>query len=200
MSVPLRPFDLVRLRVEHPDLKVIDVRTPGEFAASHIPGSYNVPLPELGEHRAEIRAASAPVVLVCQSGRRAAQAETQLAEAGLLDVHVLEGGLQAWQAAEQPTAHDDAGPLPWTLERQVRLVAGGLVAASIAISVVWPQGRYLAGAVGVGLAGAALTDSCILGNLLARMPYNRRSADAGCDMPTVVAELTGLTERSGTPS
>jgi hypothetical protein len=32
------------------------------------------------------------------------------------------------------------------------------------------------------------------------MPYNRRSADAGCDMPTVVAELTGLTERSGTPS
>ena len=134
------------------------------------------------------------MVLVCQSGRRAAQAEAQLADAGLPGVHVLEGGLQAWEAAAQPIARIEAGALPWTLERQVRLVAGGLVATAIATSVVWPPARYLAGAAGAGLVVAALRDSCVMGNLLARLPYNRRSATARCDMPTVVAELSGQSE------
>lgn len=194
MPVPLRPADVVRLRAEHPDVRVIDVRTPAEFAARHIPGSYNVPLPDLVEHRAEIRATSGPVVLVCQSGRRAEQAETKLAEVGLSGVHVLDGGLQAWEAAEQSIARIELGSLPWTLERQVRLVAGGIVATAIAVSVVWSPVRYLAGAIGAGLVGAALTDSCLMGNLLARLPYNRSGGAAGCDMPTVVAQLTDRPE------
>ena len=68
---PSRPIDLHRLRSEHPDVRVIDVRTPGEFAGRHIPGSYNVPLPDLAEHRAELTSPDAgPVVLVCESGGR----------------------------------------------------------------------------------------------------------------------------------
>ncbi len=189
MSVTFRPADLVRLRTIQPDVRVIDVRTPGEFAAGHIPGSYNVPLPDLAEHRTEIRSASSPVVLVCQSGRRAEQAESKLADVGLTSVHVLDGGLVAWEAAAQPIAQIESGLRPWTLERQVRLVAGGIVVTAIAGSVTWPPARYLAGAVGGGLVVAALTDTCMMGNMLGRLPYNRRGVAASCDMPTVVAEL-----------
>ncbi len=56
--------------------RVLDVRTPGEFRTVHIPGSYNVPLDTLREHRAELLThLDEDVVLVCRSGARAAQAE-----------------------------------------------------------------------------------------------------------------------------
>ena len=58
--------------------RLLDVRTPAEFASAHIPGSYNVALDTLHEHRAELtRALDTQVVLVCGSGRRAEQAEHQ---------------------------------------------------------------------------------------------------------------------------
>jgi rhodanese-related sulfurtransferase len=192
---PLRPIDLERIRVDRPDARVIDVRTPGEFAGRHIPGSYNVPLPELAEHQAELTAASTgPVVLVCESGRRAGMGEIQLADAGLGDIHVLEGGVAAWEANGLPLARLEGHDLPWTLERQVRLVAGTLVASSVAASVIFPPAAFLAGAVGAGLAVAALTDTCTMGLVLSKLPYNRRPA--ACDMPTVVEQLTNTTEAS----
>jgi rhodanese-related sulfurtransferase len=185
-----RPEDLERLRAAEPDTRVIDVRTPGEFAGRHIPGSYNVPLPDLGEHRSELVATEgAPVVLVCESGRRAGVAEEQLAAHGLGRVHVLSGGVQAWEAEGRPLRRLDPSTAPWALERQVRLVAGGIVAGAVAASVGWPAARYVAGAVGVGLVVAALTDTCTMGLLLSRLPYNRRST-AGCDLPTIVSTLT----------
>lgn len=56
---------------QHAPLKIIDVRTPAEFEAVHIPGSYNVPLDALPAHRAELRdTLRAPAVLVCCSGAR----------------------------------------------------------------------------------------------------------------------------------
>ena len=72
------PADLAALQTAHPEVRVIDVRTPAEYAAAHVPGSVNVPLPDLDEHRAELTAPGAgPTVLVCRSGRRAAAAEAQ---------------------------------------------------------------------------------------------------------------------------
>jgi len=195
MTATFRPSDLVRLRNDNPDVRVIDVRTPGEFAGGHIAGSYNVPLPDLPEHRAEFRAAASPVVLVCQSGRRAGQAESTLTALGWNEVHVLDGGLQAWQAASLPVSSTEGLNVPWVLERQVRLVAGGIVATAVATSVVWPGARFVAGAVGAGLVMAAVTNSCVMGSVLARLPYNRRTVSS-CDMPTVIAELTDRREMS----
>jgi rhodanese-related sulfurtransferase len=78
--------------------RVLDVRTAAEFRTVHIPGSYNVPLDLLREHRGELsRHLEQDVVLVCRSGARAGQAETLLADTGLPNVHVLDGGLLAWQ-------------------------------------------------------------------------------------------------------
>lgn len=183
------PADLDRLRADHPDLRILDVRTPGEFAESHIVGSYNVPLPDLDEHRAELTSGdTGPVVLVCRSGKRAETAEAQLLEAGLDGIHVLAGGVLEWERSGRDLTRTE-GPAPWALERQIRLVAGGVVAASIAASIAWPAARYVAGAVGAGLVVAAVTDTCVMGMLLARLPYNRRGSNT-CDMPTVVSHLT----------
>jgi rhodanese-related sulfurtransferase len=192
-STPLRPADLARLRADQPDLRIVDVRTPGEFAGRHIPGSYNVPLPQLAEHRAELTARSTvPVVLVCESGRRAGQAEQQLADAGLTQVHVLDGGVAAWETAGLELVRPE-GPAPWSLERQVRLVAGAIVAVSILVSIAWPPARFVAGFVGAGLTFAALTDTCAMGMALAKLPYNTRQRNT-CDLPSVVSQITEPTE------
>ena len=99
--------------------RVLDVRTPGEFETAHIAGAYNVPLDLLREHRDEIiKHLDDDVVLVCRSGQRAAQAEETLRTAGLDNVHILDGGITAWEAKGFAV---NRGAQRWDLERQVRL-------------------------------------------------------------------------------
>ena len=165
--------------------RLVDVRTPAEFTTAHIPGSYNVPLDLLREHRDELRRhLEQDVVLVCRSGARAGQAESLLAETGLPNLHVLEGGITAWQQdTEAPVTR---GQAKWALERQVRLVAGGLVLTGVLASIAFPPAKWLSAAIGAGLAFAAITDSCAMGMLLSKLPYNR---DASCTLDSVLAEL-----------
>ena len=164
--------------------RVLDVRTPGEFDTVHMPGAYNVPLDLLREHRDEILShLDQDVVLVCHSGQRAAQAEETLRKAGLTNVHVLSGGITAWQAKGFGV---NRGAQRWDLERQVRLIAGLIVTLSILASIVVPGAKWVAFAIGAGLAFAALTNTCAMGMLLARLPYNR---GASCDLQTVVSQL-----------
>lgn len=164
--------------------RVIDVRSAAEFGAAHIPGSYNVPLPLLREHRAEfVEPLDEQIVLVCRTDRRAGQAEEVLAAAGLSRLHVLAGGMNAWQEADRPVGR---GKGRWDLERQVRLVAGGLVATGVLASTVAPRAKWLAGFVGAGLVTAAATDSCLMGSLLSKLPYNR---DVEPDVREVVSAL-----------
>ncbi|MEV4346502.1 rhodanese-like domain-containing protein [Actinoplanes sp. NPDC049596] len=161
--------------------RVLDVRTPGEFDSAHIPGAYNVPLDLLREHRAELLAhLDDQIVLVCRSGARATQAFTDI---GLPNVKILEGGMLAWQAADAPV--NRIRPR-WDLERQVRLVAGGIVLAGILGSLLVPGLQWVAALVGAGLAIAALTNTCAMGMLLAKLPYNR---GATCDLDSIVGRL-----------
>jgi rhodanese-related sulfurtransferase len=176
--MPLSPARLdaatLRERLAGPEPpRLLDVRTPAEFAAVHIPGSDNVPLDLLREHRDELGRRLGDVVLVCRSGARAAQAERALAEAGLPGVHVLDGGITAWQASGAPV---NRGRAAWDLERQVRLVAGTLVLAGVLGGLAVPALRWLAAAIGAGLTIAALTNTCAMGMLLARLPFNRGPA------------------------
>lgn len=169
--------------------RVIDVRTPAEFEAAHIPGSYNVPLHLLQEHTAEIAGhLDQNVVLVCRSGMRAAQAERTLAGSNLPNVRLLDGGVLAWQRLSAPMT---VGRNRWDIERQVRLVAGSLVLLFVLGGIALPGLQFLAGAVGAGLAVAALTNTCAMGMLLSKLPYNR---GATCDVSTVVSRLRGATQ------
>src|SRR5690242_8012305 len=64
------------LVTRHVPMTILDVRTPAEFEAAHIPGSYNVPLDQLPEHAGELGSVlGGPAILVCRSGARARQAE-----------------------------------------------------------------------------------------------------------------------------
>ncbi|MFU8839584.1 MAG: rhodanese-like domain-containing protein [Nitriliruptoraceae bacterium] len=155
------------------EVTVIDVRTPGEFETVHIPSADNLPLDRLDHHADRLRAlvqAEAEVVLVCRSGNRAHQAQDALVEQGLPRLPILEGGMLAWQAGDGPVVQD---VIRWDLERQVRLTAGLIVLASILLSIVWPPARFVAGALGVGLIIAAVTNTCAMGMLLSKLPYNR---------------------------
>lgn len=164
--------------------RLLDVRTPAEFRTAHIPGAYNVPLDTLREHRGDLLAhLDEQVVLVCRSGNRATQAERALAEVGLPNLRVLDGGMLAWSAAAGDVAR---GRATWELERQVRLVAGGIVFVSVVGSLLVPGLQWLAAAIGAGLAIAALTNTCAMGALLARLPYNRGPRQ---DVAAIVAQL-----------
>ncbi|MDP9408561.1 MAG: rhodanese-like domain-containing protein [Actinomycetota bacterium] len=150
---------------------VLDVRTPAEFETVRIPGSINVPLPLVEKHAGQLAARlHRDVVLVCQSGARATQAQQRLAGVGAERLHVLDGGVPAYETAGGSVVR---GPARWALERQVRLVAGTLVLTSIAASLRWPTTRFVAGGIGAGLTISALTDTCTMGRVLAALPYNR---------------------------
>lgn len=167
-------------------VRMLDVRSPAEFETVHIPGAYNVPLDTLGEHATDIQHhVEDPVVLVCRSGMRASQAEARLAATGMSNVKVLEGGMVAWEGSGGSVKR---GVARWDIERQVRLVAGAIVLAAIVVSIWVPAARFVAGAVGLGLTVAALTNTCAMGMALAKLPYNRA---ASCDVDVVVAQLTG---------
>lgn len=172
MSVPVCISPAV-LQDRLDEVVVVDVRTPGEFESVHLPSSRNRPLDELDAHLEELReliGSGAEVVLTCRSGARAHQAQARLAAAGLPELPLLEGGIVAWQASDGPVVQD---VFRWDLERQVRLVAGGIVATSVAASIVFPPARFVAGFVGAGLVFAATTNSCAMGAVLSRLPYNR---------------------------
>lgn len=84
------------------ELTVIDVRTPGEFAAGHLEGAVNMDV-EGGQFSAMI--ADLPTdgayMVYCQSGRRSALAAQAMIDAGFTQVYDL-GGIADWQAAGLP--------------------------------------------------------------------------------------------------
>lgn len=179
----IHPSELRQLRQEDPNIRILDVRTGGEFESVHIPGSFNVPLDMLAEHVREVAHLDKPVILVCQSGGRATTAQEKLNSAGKTNLRVLEGGMGAWMLAGGDVVKGDE---KWALERQVRGVAGTLVFASILASLKFPRFRFLAGGVGFGLLFSALTNTCAMGVLLGKLPYNRGPK---CDLDCVIRDM-----------
>ncbi|MCV9996334.1 rhodanese-like domain-containing protein [Paeniglutamicibacter sp. ZC-3] len=167
---------------------VLDVRSAAEFESLHIKGSYNVPLPLLAEHTAELAARlDTKVVLVCQSGVRATEARSKLAGVGFNDAHVLVGGVPGYQQAGGETVQ---GSKRWALERQVRMAAGSLVVAGLAGGkFLSPQLRTVAGVIGAGLTFSAATNTCAMGKALSKMPWNKTGNEPTRE--SVIAQLPG---------
>ncbi|MDY7104856.1 MAG: rhodanese-like domain-containing protein [Actinomycetota bacterium] len=175
--------ELRQLVASDPAVRVLDVRTPGEFESTHIRGSYNVPLDLLGEHARDLGDVEHPIVLVCQSGARASRAQERLNAEGKTNLHVLRGGVPAWEAAGGEVVRRGER---WALDRQVRGVAGAISLASILTSLVYPPALVVAGFVAAGLTFSAVTNTCALGMALSRLPYNRGPR---CDIEGVLREM-----------
>jgi len=80
------------------DLRVVDIRSPREFARGHVPGSENIPFPELTTRVAELDGAER-VVTVCPHGVASQQAAELVGSyAGTADARVesLRGGIEGW--------------------------------------------------------------------------------------------------------
>ncbi len=103
----------------------------------------------------------------------------------MANIHVLDGGVNAWLAAGLPTVK---GTKRMSLERQVRIVAGGLAAVGGVLALlVNPWFAALPAVIGSGLVFAGVTDTCTMAMLLAKLPYNR---PPGRDVGLMVRELT----------
>jgi rhodanese-related sulfurtransferase len=171
----ITPTELQQHLSNQADLAVLDVRTPAEFSAVHVPQARNFPLDTLDPQAllaaGAIRAGQ-PVYLLCQGGGRATRAAEKFVQQGLEQAVVVEGGTNAWIAAKLPVTRG-AGAI--SLERQVRIGAGALVLAGVILGVlVHPYFIGLSAFVGAGLVFAGITDWCGMGLLLAKAPWNQR--------------------------
>ncbi len=153
------------------ECQVIDVREFSEYNSERIADAQLMPLSNFERHADEIDH-SKPVYLMCRSGNRAKQAADKLMKKGFTDIHVIEGGMAAWGGANLPIIKGDSKV--WSLERQVRFTAGLIVLTGILLGVFVTPYLYLISAfVGAGLMFSALTDTCGMGMILARMPWNQ---------------------------
>jgi metal-sulfur cluster biosynthetic enzyme/rhodanese-related sulfurtransferase len=92
----IEPAEALALRERLPDLCVLDVRTPAEFATGHIPNAVSIPLDELEDRLGELPAREAPLLVTCAAGGRATQACQTLAARGWTNLLNLSGGMHAW--------------------------------------------------------------------------------------------------------
>lgn len=153
------------------ECQVIDVREFSEFNSERIADAQLMPLSNFEKHADEIDH-SKPVYLMCRSGNRAKQAAEKLISKGFTDIHVVEGGMVAWAGANLPVVKGESKV--WSLERQVRFTAGMFVLTGVLLGVFVSPYLYLLSAfVGGGLMFSALTDTCGMGMVLARMPWNK---------------------------
>ncbi len=150
--------------------QLMDVRSLQEYAEGHIPGAMNVPM-EQAEARLEDLNAQDPVVLICQSGRRAGMTCTLL-KSHRNDLIVLDGGTKAWIDAGFSVVKTAATRLP--LMRQVQIGAGSMILLGTILSLlVHPAWIVLAMFAGAGLLVAGTTGFCGMAVLLEKAPWNR---------------------------
>ena len=158
-------------------IELIDVRTPVEFREVHLEIARNVPLDQL-DPKAVMQARNGshgePLYVICKSGGRGRQACEKFVKAGFTNVVNVEGGTRPASTAGLPVVR---GKKAISLERQVRIAAGSLVlAGSDRLVCVHPAFIWLSAFVGAGLVFAGITDTCGMGMLLARMPWNQCDA------------------------
>ncbi|HAH32347.1 MAG TPA: sulfurtransferase [Elusimicrobia bacterium] len=173
MATTISPQALAQMRAAGAHFDLIDVRTPAEFEEVHIDFAKNIPLDRLDPPTilASRVSGSGPLYVICQSGMRAGQACKKLVETGLETINI-EGGTAAWVAAGLPVVRGHRKVI--SLERQVRITAGTLVATGTALGYfVNPAWLALSGFVGLGLMFAGITDTCTMAMILSKMSWNQ---------------------------
>jgi len=95
-------------------------------------------------------------------------------DANIANIVNVTGGTDAWLEAGYDVDRSDRKAM--ALDRQVRIAAGSLVLTGVAVSaLVQPAwiGLVIAGFIGGGLVFSGLTDTCGMGMLISKMPWNK---------------------------
>ena len=112
-----------------------------------------------------------PIVLVCRTQNRVKIAYEYLTNNSVINCQILEGGITDWVKSGKPAIR---GRKSLSLEGQVRAIAGSLILLGVGLGVAVNLWFLLIPAfVGVGLLHAGLTDSCLMGIVLTKLPMNR---------------------------
>ena len=93
--------DTVHAIKDNPGVFLLDVREPDEYAAGHIPGITLIPMNDVPARLSEIPK-DKEVIVTCRTGNRSAQITDFLREQGFTNVHNMDGGIVAWEAAGHP--------------------------------------------------------------------------------------------------
>ena len=200
MTAPVT-LDTAQARTRLPQLTVIDVRTPGEYASGHLPDALNIPLDHIRRALPALKEAAdhGELLVVCASGARSESACAALAEHGVPAL-TLTGGTQGWRDQGHDLHHPATAEsrATWSMERQVRLAAGGLVLAGLGLGLLRPAGRLLSAGVAGGLVFSAVSNTCGMAHLLAKLPHNRpRPADLDATLATLARRSRERAESAG---
>lgn len=151
--------------------RLVDIREPEEWAAAHVPQAETAPLSILQWLALPPANAEKGIIFTCHSSRRTTANSALLESKAQGPAWQLEGGLDGWIQQGMPV---EKGRSTISVMRQVQIVAGSLVLAGIAASLVQPAMLWLSAFVGMGLVFAGVSGSCALGLLLSRLPWNRK--------------------------
>ena len=174
------PSELLQLSKSGKKIDLIDVRTPVEFREVHVEFARNIPLDQLDPAavmQARNGSSNDPLYVICKSGGRGRQACESFSKAGYSNVINIDGGTSACEQAGLPVVK---GKKAISLERQVRIAAGSLVLIGVALSFVNQYFIGLSAFVGAGLVFAGITDTCGMGIMLGKMPWNQVADGATC--------------------
>lgn len=158
---------------------IIDVRTPAETQTEYLEGSEHLPLQDISlqsfnslleENKWDKQSS---VYFLCGTGIRAKKAIELLASSTEYPLVIIKGGIS--ELKNQGLALKQGESSVISLERQVRITAGLFVLTGVILGTfVQPAYYGISAFVGLGLIFAGLTDSCAMGTILAKSPWNTR--------------------------
>jgi len=148
---------------------LVDVRMRSEYDSIHALPAILLPLDTLTD-AVMARLSGKKIFCICKSGTRGKLAADIFAKNGFNDVCNIEGGTTAWEKDGLPVVK---GASSISLERQVRIVAGLLVAiGTLAGFFFTPYLLFVPLFVGLGLVFSGVTDTCGMALVLTRCPWN----------------------------
>jgi rhodanese-related sulfurtransferase len=155
---------------------ILDVRTNMEHAGQHLECPHlHIPLDQLNVDdfiQTNKISADSQLYILCHSGKRAETAANQFVKNGISNVHVISGGITACQGCGIAIKSESSAPI--SLERQVRIVAGLLIAIGSILALFFDAAFVaLPLFVGCGLVFAGITNKCGMALLLTKAPWNK---------------------------
>lgn len=168
MVSPKQAYD----KLKEPNSILLDVRTDQELKEMSVESENikHIPLQSLASS-IESLSTDNPYYILCRSGHRATMAAMQLLQKGFTKLSVIDGGITSWNKAKLPVKKTDT---IISLERQVRIIAGCLVLIGSLLSLVNLWFIVIPLFVGSGLVFAGITNNCLMGILLMKLPYNKK--------------------------